>query len=79
MLLAIAPWTLLWERNYFVAGWPWLAEALANRYIRGGVTGIGLVTLLAGMRDLAGAILGRHEARATALEEPGQPPGQPRG
>ena len=78
MLLAIAPWTLIWERNYFVDSLPWLAEAMANRYIRGGVSGIGLVTLLAGMRDLAGAILARHAARAGAMEEPGAPPAPPR-
>jgi hypothetical protein len=42
---------------------PWLAGLLGNQFVRGGISGIGVVTVLAGLRDLAGAILARHAAR----------------
>jgi len=53
LLLSCAPWMQLWHRNAFAASMPWLAGLMANAFVRGGVTGIGLVTLGAGIRDLA--------------------------
>jgi hypothetical protein len=62
LVLAVAPWTLFWERNYFAVLWPLLGHVMANAYVRGAVTGIGLVTAAAGLRDLVGAIFGRRPA-----------------
>jgi hypothetical protein len=55
----MAPWTALWERNFFAGLLPWLGDWMANGYVRGGVTGIGLVTTVVGLRDLAGSFLHR--------------------
>jgi hypothetical protein len=55
----MAPWTQLWERNYFGDLWPWLDAAMENFYVRGAVSGIGLITTWAGVRDIASAIMGR--------------------
>jgi len=60
-VLTIAPWTHLWDANYFAHLWPWLGGLMASPYVRGGVTGVGLITLAAGLRDLAGAIFGRRD------------------
>ena len=35
---------------------------MANAYVRGAVTGVGLVTAVAGLRDLSGVILARSAA-----------------
>ena len=59
MLLSLAPWTALWQRNAFVAVLPWLAPVMGDPYVRGAVTGIGLVTLGAGVRDLASVFFAR--------------------
>ena len=56
LVLAIAPWTYLWQSNYFAHAWPWLGELMASPYVRGGVTGIGLITFVAGARDAIAAI-----------------------
>jgi hypothetical protein len=53
VLLVLAPWTALWERNLFAALAPWLSSIMGNPYVRGGVSGIGLVTTAAGLRDFA--------------------------
>jgi hypothetical protein len=55
----MAPWTALWERNYFAALWPWLDVAMRNNFVRGAVTGVGLITAWAGVKDLSGAFMAR--------------------
>jgi hypothetical protein len=59
LLLALAPWTALWDQNFFARTLPWLGAWMASGFVRGGVTGIGLVTTVAGLRDLAGSFVGR--------------------
>lgn len=62
VLLVLAPWSGLWERNYFAAAWPQVGFWMASPYVRGAVTGIGLVTALGGLRDLVSAFMLRHPA-----------------
>ena len=47
------PWSAFWERNYFAEAWPALRPFLTNNFVRGAVTGLGLVNLAAGFIDLA--------------------------
>lgn len=56
----MAPWTALWDRNFFGALVPWLGDWMKNGFVRGGVTGVGLVTTVVGLRDLASSVLHRH-------------------
>ncbi len=63
MLLILAPWTALWERNYFGVAVPWLGAWMANEFVRGGVTGIGVITAVAGLRDLIAALFTRQDDR----------------
>ena len=53
LLLIVVPWSAFWDRNYFAATWPALRPFLANNFVRGGVTGLGVVNLVAGFADLA--------------------------
>jgi len=62
VLLVLAPWSGLWERNYFAITLPWLGVWMASAYVRGAVTGVGLVTALGGLRDLVSAFMLRHPA-----------------
>lgn len=59
LLLAVAPWSPYWDRNYFIQIWPWLATLTRNDYVRGAVTGLGLLNLWAGAVELAGLIRAR--------------------
>jgi len=45
VFLVILPWTSLWERNYFLFRFPALAPWLLNHYLRGALSGLGLVDI----------------------------------
>jgi hypothetical protein len=62
VLLVVAPWTSLWDQNFFARVLPWLGAWMASPYVRGGVTGIGVLTAVAGLKDLAGSFVGRAAA-----------------
>jgi hypothetical protein len=59
----VLPWSGFWERNYFASLWPDLREVVANNFVRGGVSGLGFVNLIAGFIELA-PIFSRRESRA---------------
>ncbi|HEX9428234.1 MAG TPA: hypothetical protein VGA64_10640 [Candidatus Polarisedimenticolia bacterium] len=50
IFLSLVPWSRIWINNYF-AQMPGLRELLLNGYLRGGVSGVGLVLLVAACRD----------------------------
>ena len=60
VLLVLAPWSVLWAQNYFAAAFPALGALMTSPYVRGGVSGIGLVTALGGLRELVSAFLLRQ-------------------
>jgi hypothetical protein len=54
LLLIVMPWwPAFWEHNYFAMAWPPLRTVLENNFVRGAVSGLGLVNLFAGFADLA--------------------------
>jgi hypothetical protein len=53
LLLIVLPWSGFWEQNYFAERWPPLLALLRNDYLRGAVSGLGLVNLFGGFADLA--------------------------
>jgi len=53
LLLVVLPWSGFWTRNYFAEAWPALHPLLTNNFVRGAVTGLGVVNLFAGFADLA--------------------------
>jgi hypothetical protein len=60
LLLVVLPWSSFWDSNYFGATWPALREIITNHYVRGAVTGLGVVNLFAGLVDLAMLFPGRE-------------------
>lgn len=46
-------WPALWEHNYFALAWPPLRTLISNDFVRGAVSGLGIVNLFAGFADLA--------------------------
>ncbi|MEO5742359.1 MAG: hypothetical protein ABIS29_17375 [Vicinamibacterales bacterium] len=60
LLLVLVPWSPFWERNYFLTALPGLLEIVRNNYVRGGVSGLGVVNLLMGFNELASVLLARR-------------------
>ena len=53
LVLILAPWSTFWERNAFVEAFPLFGRGICLPAIRGAVSGIGLVSLCAGLWELA--------------------------
>jgi hypothetical protein len=52
VLLVFVPWSAFWERNYFAQVVPGLSAFLANHFVRGAVSGLGVVNVVAGLAEL---------------------------
>jgi len=74
LLLVVLPWSGFWERNYFAMAWPALRELLTNNFVRGAVTGLGLVNLYAGFADLAVVFAARPTTAAPVDRLDGREP-----
>ena len=59
----VAPWSGFWERNRFADAHPSVEAFLSSPYARGGVTGVGAVTALAGLAELGSVIVARARRR----------------
>jgi hypothetical protein len=70
LLLIVMPWwPAFWEHNYFALAWPPLRAFLSNNFVRGAVSGLGFVNLVAGFADLALIFVSRSDARDAALHD----------
>jgi hypothetical protein len=52
ILLVVVPWSGFWERNYFAQAVPVLGAITANFFVRGAVSGLGLINVAAGLSGL---------------------------
>jgi polyferredoxin len=52
LILVVVPWSPFWERNYFAQSLPLLQTLIRNNFVRGAVSGIGVLNLVAGLADL---------------------------
>jgi hypothetical protein len=68
LLLLVLPWSAFWDRNYFVSTLPAIRPVLTSDFVRGGVTGLGAVNVVAGIADLVLLFSSR-----TRRDAPGEP------
>ena len=59
----VAPWSAFWEHNRFAEARPGFSAFLNSPYARGGVTGVGVITSLAGLVELGSVILSKARRR----------------
>ena len=52
LILVFVPWSAFWDRNYFAESLPLLQMIVKNNFVRGAVSGIGVLNLVAGLADL---------------------------
>ena len=60
-VLALVPWSAYWDRNYFADALPLLRAVITNDFVRGGVSGLGLVNLAIGMTELVSIFVARRD------------------
>jgi hypothetical protein len=62
VLLVFLPWSPFWDRNFFLQRFPSLVPLALSPFLRGAVTGLGLLDVF-----LAGSIfIGRRDRNAVA-------------
>ena len=60
LLLVLVPWSAFWDHNYFANTLPGLRQVVSNNYVRGAVSGLGVVNLLMGFNELASVLWARR-------------------
>ena len=58
--LLVVPWSAFWDRNYFAEAVPAIHAIITNNFVRGAVSGLGLINLLSGISELVSILLGRR-------------------
>lgn len=60
VLLLVAPWSGFWDRNYFVHVVPALGRVIGSDYVRGAISGLGLINVAAGVSELVSLFASRR-------------------
>jgi hypothetical protein len=60
VVLAIVPWSAYWDRNYFAEAIPLLETLVTNNFVRGAVSGLGLVNLAIGISEILSLLSARR-------------------
>ena len=68
-VLLIVPWSILWDRNYFIDTFPQLQAILTSNYVRGAVSGLGAVNIGAGIAELVAIFAARARGTSTTNSE----------
>ena len=63
IVLLIVPWSILWDRNYFIETFPQLQALLTSNYVRGAISGLGAVNVCAGIAELVAIFAARSRAQ----------------
>jgi hypothetical protein len=67
-VLIVIPWSAFWDRNYFAQLAPALGAVITNDFVRGAVSGLGLINVLAGLADLVALVLARSAERPASIK-----------
>ena len=62
-VLLVVPWVPYWEQNYFIYARPYVQPIMTSNFVRGAISGLGLVNLFAGVAELASLFLTRRARR----------------
>ena len=74
-MLLVVPWSAYWDRNYFAALVPQLHALIINNFVRGAVSGLGLINVVAGVAELVSVYTARGAATRLSVN-PSQHPAE---
>jgi len=66
--LIVVPWSAFWDRNYFAQVAPPLEALMTNNFVRGAVSGLGVINILAGLAELVSMMLARSAERPPSVK-----------
>jgi hypothetical protein len=73
VVLMVVPWSNYWEHNYFVQAAPFVEAIATNAFVRGAITGLGLVNVLAGFAEIGGLFLSHRSDDPSSAVTPTSP------
>lgn len=66
-VLIVIPWLAFWDRNYFAQLMPPLQTLMTNNFVRGAVSGLGIVNVVVGLGELLSLVAGRAPERPASI------------
>ena len=60
VVLLVVPWMPYWQNNFFIDARPYVEPLLTSPYVKGAISGLGLVNVIAGFAELASLFMGRR-------------------
>jgi hypothetical protein len=73
-VLLVVPWSSYWDRNFFSLSWPALHALLTSNYVRGAISGLGIINVMAAVGEIAEIFDGRP---GSSRVRPPAPPAGP--
>jgi hypothetical protein len=58
--LLVIPWSAFWDRNYFAEAVPVIHTVITNNFVRGAVSGLGVINLVSGLGERFASFLARN-------------------
>lgn len=72
LILVAVPWSPYWDRNYFADGVPVVRALITNNFVRGAVSGIGVVNLFMAAGEIASIFVARPARTTVFASRPSQ-------
>jgi hypothetical protein len=66
-VLLVVPWSAYWDRNYFAQALPAVQPIITNNFVRGAVSGLGLLNIAAGLIEIVSMVARRHRERPASI------------
>lgn len=66
-VLIVIPWSAFWDRNYFAELLPALHGLITNNFVRGAVSGLGLINVSVGLAELVSILMARAPDRPASI------------
>ena len=65
LVLIVIPWSMYWDRNYFAQALPAVRELMTNNFVRGAVSGLGVINVAIAIAELVSMIAARQSRPAS--------------
>jgi hypothetical protein len=66
-VLIVIPWSAFWDRNYFAEMLPPLQAFITNNFVRGAVSGLGIINVSVGLAELVSLVISRSVERPASI------------
>lgn len=67
VVLLVVPWSHFWERNYFAESLPLVQALITNNFVRGAISGLGLLNLVAGISEIVSLLMARRSEQPPSI------------